>query len=77
MVGDTYSLNTILCWVLLFVATGINKTLDKVTYADIHIHDLIVESFKEIEFVGIRGFTKFGASGDPSAIIEFKQQQGG
>ena len=55
---------------------GINKTLDEVTYQDGFIQDLILQSFQEIEFVGAKGYTKFGSSGKSSAIIEFLQQQG-
>ena len=37
---------------------------------------MITESFQEIKFMGVRGLTQFGASGNPSAIIEISQQQG-
>ena len=60
----------------MFAITGINKSLDEVTYADSDVHDLIAQSFEEIAFMGIRGYTSFGATGDPSTIIEIKQQQG-
>ena len=53
-----------------------NKTLDEVSYQDHFAQDLILQSFQEIEFVGVKGFTKFGPSGKTSAIIQFLQQQG-
>lgn len=58
------------------VISGYNKTLDEFTYADYDINQLIISSMKEIEFVGIRGYTKFDANGDPSGIVEILQQQG-
>lgn len=59
---------------LLF--TGINKSLDEVTYKDVHIHDLIVRSFENLGFMGLKGYTELGSSGLPAAIIEIMQQQG-
>ena len=56
--------------------TDMNLTLDQVTYEHKSVHDMILKSFYEIEFVGVRGYTKFGPSGDPYGLIEIKQQQG-
>ena len=61
---------------IMICCTGMNKTLDEVTYQDRFAQDLILQSFQEIEFVGVKGFTKFGSSGKASAIIQFLQQQG-
>ena len=55
---------------------GMNKTLDEVIYQDGHIHDLILQSFQEIEFIGLAGIAKFGSTGVGSATIEILQQQG-
>lgn len=55
---------------------GINKTLDQFTYADYEINQLIIESMHEIEFIGIRGYTRFDENGDPSGIVEILQQHG-
>ena len=60
---------------MLYV-TGINKTLDQFTYRDRDITELIVESFHEIDFIGVRGYTKFDESGNPSGFILISQQQG-
>ena len=61
---------------LLFISLGINKTLDQVSYADGDIQEMIAESFYEIEFTGVKDYTKFDRSGEASGLIGIYQQQG-
>ena len=56
--------------------TGINKTLDQYSYTDSHISELIVESFHQTEFIGVRGYSRFDQSGETSGVVAFSQQQG-
>ena len=58
------------------LSVGINKTLDQFTYADKYINDLIVESFYEIEFVGLQGPIMFGSGDNLFGLIGFRQQIG-
>ena len=51
-------------------------TLDQVTYADKFIHDMVIESFYETEFVGVSGYVTFDKQGDISGAIELRQQRG-
>ncbi|ELT87738.1 hypothetical protein CAPTEDRAFT_22448, partial [Capitella teleta] len=55
---------------------GFNKTLDEFTYSDKDINDLIIESMYEVEFVGVRGYTRFDKTGNPQGLITIRQQQG-
>ena len=55
---------------------GINKTLDQFTYEDGYINDLIVESFYEIEFIGLKGLITFDKHEDLSGLVGFSQQLG-
>ena len=51
-------------------------TLEQVSYTDKFIHDMIIESFYETEFVGVSGYVAFDKEGDLTGVIELSQQQG-
>ena len=55
---------------------GSNLTLDQVTYADKWVFDLIIESYSEIEFVGVSSNIQFDAMGDVPGAVDISQQQG-
>ncbi|ELU13426.1 hypothetical protein CAPTEDRAFT_196516 [Capitella teleta] len=57
-------------------AMDFNKTLDEFTYIDKAINDLIIETLYELEFVGVRGYTRFDKTGNPQGLITISQQQG-
>ena len=59
-----------------FIPAGINKSLEQFTYLDMDIFQLIMDNFYEIDFIGIRGYTRFDKSGFPTGVTIISQQQG-
>ena len=58
------------------MCTGVNKSLEEFTYADKAMYNMMMESIHEIEFIGLRGYTKFDMSGNPSGLLIISQQRG-
>ncbi|ELU15442.1 hypothetical protein CAPTEDRAFT_203390 [Capitella teleta] len=55
---------------------GINKTLDEFTYADVNIKELMLKSYYEVDFMGIRDRVTFSQDGNSPGIIGITQQIG-
>ena len=65
-------------WIfLIMMYTGVNRSLEDFTYGDRAMYEVMMESMQEIEFIGLRGYTKFDTSGNPSGLLVISQQRGG
>jgi gamma-aminobutyric acid type B receptor len=53
-----------------------NKTLAEFAYGDAEMNQLIVESFYQVRFLGIRDYITFSQDGSASGIIAIAQQIG-
>ena len=56
--------------------TGTNLTLSDATYENRFFYDLMIESFQEIDFLGLMGNSRFNSHGETHGMINIEQRLG-